>query len=266
MDKKDMIWEDGFSRCPKCGKATERFVEMPSFDGTNQKIRMKVHVMCECQEKERLRYELELQKEEEMRQIESLRRYSLMDSKLRGVNLSSFTLTEENERLHKIVRNYIDKFDVMLSNNQGLLLYGTVGTGKSYASAVIANELLDKKISVVMTSFVKLLDKSKDEDISMDRLSQVKLLIIDDLGAERSTDFALEKVYNIIDNRYRSNKPVILTTNLTIEQMKKCEDIRYSRIYDRIFEMCYPVKVEGTSWRKKEAKERFYATKKLLEE
>lgn len=59
-------------------------------------------------------------------------------------------------------------------------------------------------------------------------MNQSKLLIIDDLGAERGTDYSLERVYDIIDSRYRSNKPIILTTNLTMEQMKNCEDIRYN--------------------------------------
>ena len=59
--------------------------------------------------------------------------------------------------------------------------------------------------------------------------------------------------------------PIILTTNLTMEQMKNCEDIRYNRIYDRIFEMCYPVKVSGLSWRKREAASRYAATKQILE-
>lgn len=96
-------------------------------------------------------------------------------------------------------------------------------------------------------------------------MNQSKLLIIDDLGAERGTDYSLERVYDIIDSRYRSNKPIILTTNLTMEQMKNCEDIRYNRIYDRIFEMCYPVKVNGLSWRKRGAASRYAATKQILE-
>ena len=76
----------------------------------------------------------------------------------------------------------------------------------------------------------------------------------------------IKKVYDIIDSRYRNGKPVILTTNLSIEQMKSCDDIRYTRIYDRIFEMCYPVKVNGFSWRKKEAASRYGVVKKLLED
>ena len=104
-----------------------------------------------------------------------------------------------------------------------------------------------------------------DGDRKIDKINNAKLLVIDDLGAERGTDYTLERVYDIIDSRYRSNKPIILTTNLTMEQMKDCEDIRYNRIYDRIFEMCYPVKVTGLSWRKREAASRYAETKRILE-
>ena len=238
---------DELAVCPKCGKPTERYVELPMFDGTENKRRMKVHVMCPCEQAELKAYEEELQKEEELRTVTVLRQVSLMDSKLRGARLKTFKQTEDNARLHKIVCRYIENFEEMYKRNQGLLLYGDVGCGKSYAAAVIANELLEKKIPVIMTSFVKLLEKAENFEKNsdeLDRLKQAKLLIIDDLGAE---------------------KPLILTSNLTLDDMKACEDIKYSRIYDRIFEMCYPVHVKGFSWRKKQANERYMDTKRILE-
>ena len=150
-----------------------------------------------------------------------------------------------------------------------MLFWGDAGTGKSYTAAAIANELMERLQPVIMTSFVKLLQDMHgfdgDEGGYMIRLNRAKLLIIDDLGAERGTDYALEKVYDIIDSRYRSGKPAIFTTNLTMRQMKECADIRYNRIYDRIFEMCYPVKFDGLSWRKREAAERYAGVKKILE-
>ena len=99
----------------------------------------------------------------------------------------------------------------------------------------------------------------------LNRLNRAKLLIIDDLGAERGTDFALEKVYDIIDSRYRAKLPVILTTNLSMDELKQATDIRYARIYDRIFEMCYPLEFVGRSWRKAEANRRFKELEALLE-
>ena len=144
-----------------------------------------------------------------------------------------------------------------------------MGTGKTFAAACIANYLLERRIPVVMTSFVKLLDSMKsfrDEDESLIvRLNKAKLLVIDDLGAERDTDFALEKVYNVVDSRYRAKRPIILTTNLSMEEMKENLDIRYTRIYDRIFEMCYPMQFKGLSWRKGEAARRYNDMKSFLE-
>ena len=98
---------DELAVCPKCGKPLERYVDIPLFDGTNNKRRMKVHVMCPCEQAELKAYEEELQKEEEVRAITALRQVSLMDSKLRVARLNTFKQTEENARLNKIVCRYI---------------------------------------------------------------------------------------------------------------------------------------------------------------
>lgn len=76
------------------------------------------------------------------------------------------------------------------------------------------------------------------------------LLIIDDLGAERSTEYAVENVFNVIDRRYRTGKPLIITTNLHIDTMRNETSIDKKRIYDRVFEMCAPVQMKGVSKRK----------------
>lgn len=268
MERNEIVGKDGLLHCSVCGDAVERIIQFPVFDGTGRKTDTKVHIMCSCQKKEQEERERRQKQADEMRAVESLRKLSLMDEKLMGANLSTFTATDENERLLKIVHNYIVNFDRMYKENQGLLLWGPVGTGKSYAAATIANELLQRRTSVVMTSFIKILKEVGTFDADngkIEKINNAKLLVIDDLGAERGTDYTLERVYDIIDSRYRCNKPIILTTNLTMEQMKECDDIRYNRIYDRIFEMCYPVKVTGLSWRKREAASRYAETKKILE-
>ena len=268
MERQENMGKDGLLHCSVCGEPTQKILPFPLMDGSEVTRDMKVHIMCSCEKKERDAYDREQKRQEEMRVVEGLRKLSLMDDKLSQARLESFTETDDNARLLKIVRNYIVNFEKMYEDNQGLLLWGPVGTGKSYAAAVIANELLDRRTSVVMTSFIKILKEVgtfDDDNGKIEKMNQSKLLIIDDLGAERGTDYSLERVYDIIDSRYRSNKPIILTTNLTMEQMKNCEDIRYNRIYDRIFEMCYPVKVSGLSWRKREAASRYAATKQILE-
>ena len=190
-----------------------------------------------------------------------------MDERLLGATFDSFQVTDDNARVLRLCKRYAEGFDEMLEKNQGLLFHGETGTGKTFAAACIANYLLARKVSVVMTSFVKLLSmQNQDDEQLIARMNRVKLLIVDDLGAERSTDYALERVYNIVDSRYRARRPVIFTTNLSMSDMKGNADVRFSRIYDRIFELCYPVPFSGKSWRKADAAKRYGEMKAFLEE
>ena len=260
----DYIGSDGLLYCGRCNTRKER--EIIWFDNKPKKV----PVMCKCRaEEERLKKE-QMQKEEEMRSIQRAKISSMMDDTFRTACFANYQIRNGNERHLKVAKKYCIEFSKMYERNQGLLFWGTVGTGKSYTAACIANYLLEANTSVVMTSFVRILqemqgfDREREETFT-NKLNSVKLLIIDDLGAERSTDYALEKVYGIIDNRYRAKKPLILTTNLTLRQMQEATDIRYARIYDRIFEMCYPMEFSGVSWRKREAAQRYEDTRKILE-
>lgn len=260
----DYIGSDGLLYCGQCNTRKER--EIIWLDGKPKKV----PVMCKCRaEEERLKKE-QMQKEEEMRSIQRAKVSSMMDDTFRTACFANYQIRNGNERHLKVAKKYCIEFSKMYERNQGLLFWGTVGTGKSYTAACIANYLLEANTSVVMTSFVRILqemqgfDREREETFT-NKLNSVKLLIIDDLGAERSTDYALEKVYGIIDNRYRAKKPLVLTTNLTLRQMQEATDIRYARIYDRIFEMCYPMEFSGVSWRKREAAQRYEETRKILE-
>lgn len=260
----DYIGSDGLLYCGRCNTRKER--EIIWFDNKPKKV----PVMCKCRaEEERLKKE-QMQKEEEMRSIQRAKISSMMDDTFRTACFANYQIRNGDERHLKVAKKYCIEFSKMYERNQGLLFWGTVGTGKSYTAACIANYLLEANTSVVMTSFVRILqemqgfDREREETFT-NKLNSVKLLIIDDLGAERSTDYALEKVYGIIDNRYRAKKPLILTTNLTLRQMQEATDIRYARIYDRIFEMCYPMEFSGVSWRKREAAQRYEETRKILE-
>lgn len=244
-------YKDGVLVCGKCHTNKEKKIQLAGECVT-------VRCICKCESEERARIQKQKDYEEEMRRIERLKVASLMDAKLKSATLKTFTQKEDNQKLYTIVKNYVDNFETFYKSNRGLLFWGTVGTGKSYAAACIANELLNRKTPVVMTSFVKVLqviqDNTENETEFVNRLCAARLLIIDDLGTERNTDYALEKVYNVIDSRYRTGKPLILTTNLNLQDMQMTQDIRYQRIYDRIFEMCHPVMVmvhHGVSIRQK---------------
>lgn len=269
MEREEIVGADGFRHCSICGEAVEREISMP-FPDSSGRQRKRVHCACRCRREELEAYEARLRFEEEQRTVDDFRRLSLVDASLQGARFAGYKVKEENRKAFGIAKWYVQNFNKMFHEGQGILFWGNVGTGKSYTSAAIANELLEQMHSVIMTSFIKLLDEMSSFEKKNDcgyiiKLNQAKLLVIDDLGVERGTDFSLEKVYDIIDSRYRSGRPIILTTNQEISQMKSCEDIRYSRIYDRIFKMCYPVKMDGMSWRKREAAKRFAEMKNLLE-
>jgi DNA replication protein DnaC len=162
----------------------------------------------------------------------------------------------------------VKNFTEFRKSGKGLLLHGTVGTGKTYFAACVANSLLDDGYSVLMTNFARLTNQiqgmfeGKQEFI--DSLNRYSLLILDDLGAERKSEYMQEMVFNIIDSRYRAGLPMIITTNLTIDEIKKPQEVSYSRIYDRIIERCFPVEVSGNSRRRQNVRDSYFETKKML--
>jgi len=114
-----------------------------------------------------------------------------------------------------------------------------VGTGKSFFAGCIANALLDRDVPVLMTNFPTILNRltgmfSEDRADFIASFDEYDLLIIDDLGVERSTEYAMEQMFFVIDSRYRSRRPMIITTNLKLAELKNPPDLAHARIYDRI--------------------------------
>ena len=92
------------------------------------------------------------------------------------------------------------------------------------------------------------------------------LLIIDDFGMERGTEYGLEQVYNVIDSRYRSGKPLIVTTNLILDELQHPQDTPHARIYDRLLEMCAPILFTGTNFRRQTAQSKLDKLKTIIKE
>lgn len=258
----DHIGEDGLVYCGKCGSRKQLRVKF----GDKTHV---VRCVCKCESKELEEKKKQEEYEEQMRRINRLKEASMMDKKYREVTFDKYEVREENKKVFEMAKKYADRFQDMYKKNQGLLLYGPVGTGKSFTAACIGNYLLNNAKPVIMTSFVKILQDIWENDREAEYitiLNSASLLIVDDLGTERETDYALEKVYNIIDSRVRANKPMVITSNLELNDMMECEDIRKKRIYDRILECCYPMYVGGKSFRMMKAAQRFDEMKDFLEE
>ncbi len=252
--------EDGLLWCGKCHTPKQCRVTMLGKEYTP-------YCLCKCGQERLAEEKAEWERHERFAEGQRLKTVSGMSSEQLRNSFECYKVTAENQKAYVQCRRYAERFETRSKKNQGLLLYGGVGTGKTFSATCIANALLDRGISVVMTSFAKLLGVSKgfgiDEEMIAE-LNRARLLIIDDLGAERNTDFALEKVYSIIDGRYQSGLPMILTTNLDLQEMQTCTDIRYKRVYERVLEVCYPVRFSGNSLRKAEAANRFREMEEFL--
>lgn len=263
----DYLGPDGLLYCAKCRTPKQTIVKIPAGIFGQEPSERVVPCICKCMREHEEKRKKEEKYREEMSRIQRMRDASMMDAKFRDARFSTYRVTSQNKKVYDLARKYSDNFDTMYRDSQGIIFYGPVGTGKSHTAACIANALLEKQVSVVMTSFVKILQnlQKQDEAEYISALNSAKLLILDDLGTERNTDYALEKVYNIVDSRIQTAKPMILTTNLPLSEMLDASDIRYKRIYDRIFETCLPVEVPGESFRRISAEQRFDKMAKFME-
>lgn len=152
---------------------------------------------------------------------------------------------------------YVKNWPEMRERNVGLLLWGGAGSGKSHAAQCVANELLSYSppVSVYVKTFAEILAGKFDKTEVLERVRQMSLVVFDDVGAERGNDYAFETIFAIVDERYQTRKPTIVTTNLTLAEIKNPldelgrPDRRRRRIYDRILEMCVPVEFKGKSRR-----------------
>ena len=250
---------DGLLYCHKCHTPKQCRIEILG------EIRTPM-CLCKCEKEKRDRIEAEIKAEEFLRHISKLKRMGFPDSEMEKWTFDRDD--HQNEKISTVARNYAQNFDQLKEKGKGLLLFGSVGTGKTFIAACIANALIEKGHPCLVTNFPRLVNTISGmydgKQQYIDGLSKFHLLVIDDLASERDTEYMGEIVQNIIDARYRSGLPLIITTNLTSEELKHPLDIRKQRIYSRLFEMCVPVEVKGTDRRKEKLKSDYKEFEELL--
>lgn len=252
--------QDGMIYCNLCNTPRERVLSLRSGET------FRVPSMCAC---------LRERAKADERERESQRKAGVVD-RLKHNGLPSRVMlryTFENDKGYNPeiahARKYVDQFEDMASRGKGLLLWGNVGTGKTFIAACIANALMEREIPVLMTNFSRIMNTmlgmgGAERNEYLDSLNRYRLLVIDDLGIERNSSYALEQVYNIIDSRCQNEKPMVITTNLTVDEMKEDDNLAHARIYDRILGCCYPVMVNNTMIRKKNASDDYAEAKRLF--
>lgn len=256
QEESDYVGEDGLTRCGVCHERKQSRITLTLGGKPRERV---VYVPCRCRRAYEEDVAREREKREDMARLKALRGASMLDVRLKDARFENAAETPDNAANYRALRRYAEKFSEMEEKKQGLLLMGDPGTGKTFAAACLVNRLLDEGVSCVMTSFVRLVSMmGVGDDIEglLSRLTRVRLLVLDDLGAQRDTDYAMERVNDVIDRRYQAGKPMVITTNLKCKQLTDITCMRTWRVYDRVLECCAPLTFTGPSWRRAEASRR----------
>lgn len=153
--------------------------------------------------------------------------------------------------LSKAARAYAENFQPALEQH-GIMFTGNVGTGKTFYACCIANAVIDRGCTAWVTTLqplVRALCSYESAEKILKRIRDVDLLVLDDLGSTALNEFTTDKLFEIVDERYRSGKPLIVTTNLNPDDAWK-SNIGMRRIFDRLRERCRHVVVDGESRRR----------------
>lgn len=251
--------EAGLLYCGKCHTPKQTRLNLMG----QQRV---IGCLCRCAAEARDREEAARRQREEADRIMRLRSSGISSQEFRT---TTFSLDDgQAPGPMRILRKYAENWERAYRDNVGLLLWGGVGTGKSFGAACIANALIERSVPACMVNLSSVLNTltnfSGDRNAYIQDLMQYPLLILDDFGMERKTEFATEQIFNLIDERYRSGKPLIVTTNLTLANLKAPSSLELARSYDRLLEMCVPVGFGDSGRRQAKAEQKMQHAAEFL--
>lgn len=242
----DYIGDDGIVVCGKCGRP-KGYAGTPFKDAFGHDYIVLIPDRCKCQ-KEKILAEEKIKAESEKKEMrEEKRNKGLQSDAYRQMRLGNTDISKGNAQQIKIAIQYIKGLKDGRTN-KGLIFTGSCGTGKTHVAACIANELIDSGKTVYMDTaggMVKSATDFKTDKAFMEVLASADLVVVDDFGTERSTANANEKIFQIIDERVRSKKPMIITTNLSEAELKSPADVQKQRLYSRVLGVCGVIPFSG---------------------
>ena len=227
----DYTKKNGLLYCGTCHEPKQDVKIIPYCGNKN----IVVNLQCRCERERDKKIQAELNEYSRKQRIKEL-----VWSGVTSEVYKNMTFANDDRRdieTTKLCCNYIRHFREMQQEGSGILFYGEVGKGKTFYAGCIANALLQRGIPVLFTSLSYLVQnriEAMNKQTSKIRLSDFACFVLDDVGVENATQTA----FNIIDEIYVSQKPLIVTTNLTPAQLTSSDSLEKKRIYDRILEMC----------------------------
>lgn len=240
--------KDGLLYCGKCHTPKQSVIPVGG-----QII--KPYHMCKCEEEAYKAEQADITKVLQRSEIERNRQAGFKDKEM--MNCRFERDDQVNPKVSDISRRYVEHFNSMYQKGKGLIFFGNPGTGKSFFAACITNALIDRGYKCMMTNFPRIINELsgmfEGKQAYIDGLNNYDLLVIDDMAVERDTEFTSEIVQNVIDSRYRSGKPLIVTTNITKAEYEAPKTVQKQRLYSRLYEMCLPLAVTGQDRRRGKA-------------
>lgn len=229
VNDSDFTGENGLVYCGKCKEPKEQILNIPYLN--NRQIR--AVRPCRCEREKEKHEEQNLKRWEHEQAVKRLKEIGITSPMYRQYNFEN----DDNRQptATAFCRNYVDKWEVMKKNSAGAIFYGEVGKGKTFFAGCIANELVEKGVRVLFTTLKSLVNnrvKSNNGKGRQIALDSFQCFVLDDIGIENATSTA----YEIIDEIYRLNVPVIITTNLSPNELKNPDTTEKKRIYDRILQ------------------------------
>lgn len=240
--EKEDYMKDDILFCGKCNTPKSTKLDLPPKLSKIFKNKIKP-IKCKCREEKIKKDEKQEEINKAYNRIDILLAKGIMDNSYLKYDIRQDD--KKNEEITYFCNRYIKNWNEMKNNGVGLLFFGNVGTGKTFHACCIANELLKRGEKICVTNFMRILNKYKnfEEDLNdtINMICNSTLLVLDDFGAERKTEFANEKIFEVIDFRCRKKLPTLITTNLTIKELQN-GDLTSKRIFSRISKMC-PLKL-----------------------
>jgi DNA replication protein DnaC len=177
--------------------------------------------------------------------------------RFRGVSFERKPICDLDPSLLRHVRSFVNRIDERIEAGDGLWFAGDVGTGKTSLAMLVSKAAQEAGHSVAIYSTPRLLAEIKatydrDSDDSymrlFRRLCSVDMLHIDDLGAERPTEWVLEQLYSIVNERWQDARSIIVTSNLM--DLDQLRDQIGARTVSRLSEICdEPLPIMGPDLR-----------------
>ncbi len=260
--------KDFHNKCKFCGKELKPIGL--DYLYTNVSSKLIEYERCTCKESKvywkdvDFRIQEQKKREHYTEMISQFYSQNYISKMLKDYNFKNLKVTDINKKEVAIAKDYAKKC-INDEQENGLIITGNSEVGKTHLVAAISNELMEKGKIVLMGRLTSLLDiikgtfkdNSKPENELIELFSNIDMVVIDDLGTEKISSWALDKLYTIIENRNENKLPIIITTKFDKEgllhRFKQSNDKELSdAIIQKLYQMCYGIELKRYNKNQKE--------------